>query len=85
MSDLGAIVYSVGRFYTLLIFIYVLMSWLPMSGGLIYDTYRVLGTIVEPYLGLFRRIIPPMGGLDLSPIVAILLLNFVVGQVAILL
>jgi len=81
----GQLVYSVGSFYSALIIIYVLMSWLPMSGGFIYDVYRVLGSVVEPYLGVFRRVIPPMGGLDFSPVVAIILLNLVVRQLALLL
>ena len=68
---------SIANLYSLLIFIYVLMSWFPMRGTL-YDAYRVLGTIVEPYVGLFRRIIPPLGGFDFSPWAAILVLRWVV-------
>ena len=85
MTGLGGVVYSIGRFYSALIVIYVLMSWFPMSGGIIYDVYRVLGSLVEPYLGLFRRFIPPIGGMDLSPIVAILALQFVARWVVSLL
>jgi len=62
------------QFYVFLIIAYVLMSWFPVS-GVFADLYSVLGTIVEPYIGLFRRIIPPLGALDISPIVAILVLN----------
>jgi len=62
------------QFYVFLIIAYVLMSWFPLS-GVFADLYGVIGTIVEPYLGLFRRIIPPLGALDISPIVAILVLN----------
>ena len=61
-------------FYQMLIVVYVLMSWFPIS-GVVEEIYRVLGSIVEPYLGLFRRIIPPIGMIDISPIVAILVLN----------
>jgi YggT family protein len=82
VTDLGGIVRSVGQFYVILIIAYVLMSWFPKSGGIIHDVYRVLGSLVEPYLGLFRRVIPPMGGLDFSPIVAIIVLQLVVGLVA---
>ncbi len=57
-----------------LIIAYVLMSWIPVK-GVLYDVYRVLASIVEPYLGLFRRIIPPIGMIDISPIVAILVLQ----------
>jgi len=79
---LGVIVGTVGRFYGILIIIYVLMSWIPMNGAAIQDVYRVLGSVVEPYLSLFRRFIPPMGGMDFSPIVAIIVLNLVVGWLA---
>ena len=82
MTNLGSIVSAVGSFYGFLIIAYVLMSWLPMNGGIAYDIYRVLGTLVEPYLGLFRRFIPPMGGMDFSPIIAIVLLQFVVRGLA---
>ena len=63
--------------YTFLIFIYVLMSWIPFRGGVLGDIYRVLGRICDPYLNLFRRFIPPIGGMvDVSPIVAFLVLQF---------
>jgi YggT family protein len=58
--------------YVLLIFVYVLTSWvrLPYSVWMrrIQDFLR---DVCEPYLRLFRRILPPLGPLDLSPIVAI--------------
>jgi uncharacterized protein YggT (Ycf19 family) len=82
VSQAGAIVGSIAWFYSVLIIAYVLMSWFPMNGGIIYDVYRVLGSLVEPYLGLFRRFIPPMGGMDFSPIVAIIVLNLLVGLIA---
>ena len=85
MTGLGGIVSGVGQFYIILIIVYVLMSWLPMNGAAIQDVYRVVGSLVEPYLGLFRRFIPPMGGMDFSPIVAILLLQFGVRWLAALL
>lgn len=73
----GQIAYVIGvmlRFYTYLIIVYVLMTWFPMR-GLMLDINRVIGSLVEPYLGLFRRFIPPIGAVDISPIVAILVLN----------
>jgi len=61
-------------FYSFLIIAYVLMTWFPLR-GLALDVHNVIGTLVEPYLGLFRRFIPPLGAIDISPIVAILVLN----------
>ncbi len=65
---------SIVQFYIGLIVVYVLMSWFPLS-GVFEEIQRVLGSIVEPYLGLFRRIIPPIGMIDISPIVAIFALQ----------
>lgn len=61
--------------YTWSIIIYILMSWFP--GARESSFGELLGKIVEPYLEPFRRFIPPIGGMiDISPIVAILVLNF---------
>ncbi|MHB1135781.1 MAG: YggT family protein [Coriobacteriia bacterium] len=62
-------------FYEILIIVYILMSWIRPTDGLIGDIYRVLGTITEPWLGIFRRFIPPIGMIDISPIVAIIVLR----------
>ena len=61
--------------YVLLIFAYILMSWirLPYSPWL-NRIQRFLFDVCEPYLRLFRRILPTFGPLDLSPIIAILAL-----------
>jgi YggT family protein len=71
---------AVGSFYGLLIFAYVIMSWFPMRGA-VHDIYKVLGSVVEPYLGLFRNLIPPMGNFDFSPLVAYFVLQIVVKWV----
>lgn len=68
------------QFYTSLIVVYVLMSWFPLS-GIFEDIYRVLASVVEPYLGLFRRIIPPIGMIDISPIVAVLVIQLLTGPI----
>jgi len=64
------------NFYSILIVVYVLMSWLPRgSVGLVEDIRAVLASVCEPYLSIFRRFIPPLGMVDWSPIVAILALE----------
>ena len=77
------IIVALANAYTTIIFIYVLMSWIPKTPeGVIGQIYRALGTICEPYLGLFRRFIPPIGGVvDVTPIIALLVLQFVVNLV----
>ncbi len=66
--------------YSMIIFVYVLMSWLPnTSTGVVGQVYRALGTLCDPYLDLFKRFIPPIGGMvDVTPIIALLVLQFVV-------
>jgi len=58
--------------YVLLIFVYVLISWvqLPYTPW-VRRISEFLRDVCEPYLRLFRRILPPLGPLDLSPVVAI--------------
>ena len=59
--------------YVLVIFVYVIASFvrLPYSFNPIL---RFLYDVCEPYLRLFRRILPPLGPIDLSPLVGILVL-----------
>lgn len=62
------------EYYGYAIIIYILMSWFP--GARESSIGRFMGAIVEPYLEPFRRMIPPLGMIDISPIVAIFLLSF---------
>ncbi len=55
------------------IFVYVLLSW--VSPDPYNPISRLLGSLVEPILGPFRRALPSLGGLDLSPIVVILIIS----------
>ena len=69
--------------YIILIFAYIITSLIFSFGGRIpYSrwssaTLGFLRDVTEPYLGLFRRFIPPIGPVDVSPIVAILVLQIV--------
>jgi uncharacterized protein YggT (Ycf19 family) len=69
--------------YTLVIIAYILFSLVRTAGLRIpYNTVidaieKFLRDAAEPYLGFFRRFIPPLGMFDLSPIVAILTLQIV--------
>jgi len=62
--------------YTIVLLAYVLMSWLrlPYSPWL-NRIQRFLYDVSEPYLRLFRRVLPSMGPLDLSPMIAIIALG----------
>ncbi|RDU38499.1 YggT family protein [Neobacillus piezotolerans] len=60
--------------YIWALIIYILMSWFPNARGTAIGQF--LARICEPYLEQFRRFIPPLGMIDISPIVAILVLQF---------
>ena len=64
--------------YLILIFIRILLSWFQTAEWA-YQAMAFLSPITDPYLNIFRSFIPPLGGLDISPILAILVLSFV-GQ-----
>jgi YggT family protein len=64
--------------YTILIFTYIIMGWLRLLYNIWIGRLRgFLHDTVEPYLRLFRRVIPPIGGMDLSPILALIVLRLV--------
>ena len=65
------------NFYEWLVIIWCFMSWFPLrEGSLMYDVAVVINRIVSPYMNLFRRFIPPLGGMDFSPIVGLFVLSF---------
>ncbi|MBF2078084.1 MAG: YggT family protein [Synechococcales cyanobacterium T60_A2020_003] len=68
------------NFYVALIIIRILLSWFPTVNWM-SQPFAALSQITDPYLNLFRSFIPPLGGLDLSPILAIFLLQFVARAV----
>jgi YggT family protein len=62
--------------YLLLIFLYILFSWVQLPYNIWLGRLReFLSDTVEPYLRLFRRLLPPMGGFDFSPVIAIIVLT----------
>lgn len=67
--------------YVLLIFVYVLTSWVRLPYSL-SSVQRFLYDVCEPYLRLFRRILPSLGPLDISPIVGVIVL-FVIERVVV--
>lgn len=60
--------------YTLMLFARIIASWIPQVNE--YRFMHFISYYTDPYLSLFRRIIPPLGMFDISPIVAFLALNF---------
>ncbi len=74
--DLARLLLWVVNIYTLLMFVYAVISWIPdlRRGRWVY----VLASVIEPVLMPIRRIIPPVGGLDLAFLIVILLLQVVI-------
>ena len=90
-NDIGNYVQAVFLVYILLIFVYILLNMMfslglrPPVSRAVDAVMNFLRDVCEPYLRIFRRFIPMIGPLDISPIVALLLLqivgNFVVNAV----
>ena len=71
------------NFYEYSMLAYILTSWFPQ----IKNNFIVefLEAICEPYLRIFRKIIPPFGMLDISPIAALVVLSVIENLIIILL
>jgi YggT family protein len=86
-GDIAGYVGAVILVYTILIIAYILSSLFFAFGGRVpYSRWSsaILGflrDVCEPYLSFFRRFIPPIGPLDLSPVVGILVLQILGGIV----
>lgn len=67
---------NIFNLYFFLIILRIFLSWIP---GLRWENqpWNTLRDITDIYLNLFRRRIPPLGGLDFSPIVALIVLQIV--------
>ncbi|MGN9119787.1 YggT family protein [Turicibacter bilis] len=74
MAQIILLFTAILRIYEFLMIIYILMSWIPESRST--QLGRVIGGFVEPYLSIFRKIIPPLGMIDFSPIIAFIVLDF---------
>ncbi|MEH1790232.1 YggT family protein [Nostoc sp.] len=66
------------QIYTVLLIIRVLLTWFPNINWY-NQPFTTLSQITDPYLNLFRSIIPPLGGIDFSAMLAIILLQIVGG------
>jgi uncharacterized protein YggT (Ycf19 family) len=68
--------------YILLILAYIIMSWIRLPYSVWLNRIQTfLHDVVDPYLRLFRRFVPPLGPLDLSPMIAVIVLIVLRGVV----
>ena len=81
---ISLLILNIGNLYSMVIVIYCILTWFPTNGGgILMDVKTFFEKITEPYLNLFRRLIPPIGGVvDITPIIALLVLQFVVSFLA---
>lgn len=78
---LRGIIYGINNIFTLLyliILIRILISWIP-SVDIRKQPWFTIVTIADAYLRLFRPLIPPIGGMDWSPTIALIVLFLIQG------
>ncbi|MCQ2789493.1 MAG: YggT family protein [bacterium] len=63
-------------FYSLLIIIRIFLTWIPTIDWN-KQPVKAIREVTDAYLDIFRRVVPPFGGLDFSPIIAIIVLQIV--------
>ncbi len=75
MNQIVSIVHLFFVCYTAMLFVRVISSWLPREWQY-KKFFHFLAFYTDPYLNLFRRVLPPLGGvMDLSPIIAFFVLK----------
>ena len=83
MHPIIYLLYMLLNLYNLVLIVWIILSWLVAFNVInshnrfVSTVMHVLGRLVEPILRHVRKYIPPVGGLDLSPIVVFLAINFV--------
>lgn len=70
------IVNNIFYFYFLLIILRIFLTWIP-SVNWQQQPIKAIREVTDMYLDVFRKFIPPVGGIDFSPIVAIIVLQII--------
>ena len=81
--QIGNILIQTVQIYNYLLIIRILLTWFPnldSTNPILVNLYA----LTDPYLNIFRGIIPPIGGLDLSPILAFISLSLIQSLIAVL-
>ena len=78
----GNIFYILGQIYVLILFLRAVLSWFPASvNSPLNPVRRFVVLVTEPVLAPFRRLIPPMGMIDISFLVAFIVVEIIVSTV----
>jgi YggT family protein len=76
--------YALGQIYVLILFARAILSWFPASvDSPLNGVRRVVFILTEPVLAPFRRLIPPVGMIDISFMVAFIVVEIIVQTVLI--
>lgn len=79
MQSLGGLIVSVLYIFVFAVFIRSILSWFPVApGSPVNQIKSALDQITEPVLGPLRRYLPRLGYMDISPMVAIILILFLI-------
>ncbi|CAM3763003.1 YggT family protein [Alkalicoccus chagannorensis] len=79
LDGVQSLIVTAMNLYWFLCIIYIFMSWLPNARESNFG--QAVGKLVEPLFAPFRQIIPPLGMIDISPIVALFALRFAIDGV----
>jgi YggT family protein len=77
-SSIGLLATTLSSFLTIYLYLMifrVLLTWFPNIDWS-SAPFSILSQLTDPYLNLFRSIIPPLGGIDFSPLIAFFVLQF---------
>lgn len=81
--DINCLISQLLNLYALILFVRIILSWTTQFWSppqALTPIIRVIYELTEPVMAFFRRFIPPIGGLDLSPIVIFIILRIVAGS-----
>lgn len=84
MSSIALLATTLSTFitiYTGLLIVRILLTWFP-NIDFYSQPFATLSQLTDPYLNIFRSIIPPLGGIDFSPMLAIIVLQLIGGLLA---
>lgn len=78
-----ALIISLLNAYLIIIFVYCIFSWFPIPRqGVLTDINTFLGKLVDPFLNLFRKFVPSIGGaIDITPILAFVVLELIISLI----
>ncbi len=81
--DLNCLIPQLLNIYAIILFARIILSWTTQFWSpppALTPLIRVIYELTEPVMAFFRRFIPPIGGLDLSPIFIFIIIRIVAGS-----